>query len=681
MPRKRYGVDSDANAKEREDRHRDRPGRRPFAGIDGEGGNAGGRHHYYYLRAGGRELYNDNDAPLDTVQCLEFLAGLPVGYNYVGFFFDYDVTMILKDLPWERVGQLLHPRTYIGRDGRKHTSGVDWNGYQLTYRPGKEFCVRKLISGDPFEKGSKTAYTRWTRINDVGSFFQCTFVRTLCEWLGSWDSVSDDYVISDERDARIVERIAEGKRNRHLFQELTQDTREYCQLECEQLARVMEIFRDSCTSVGLAPTRWQGPGYLVSAAMRKHNFPKNKDYKPLVPTRVWELANAAYYGGRFEAPIIGEIPGPVYQYDINSAYAGVYQHLPCLLHGKWTRADPTAVSHPLVTLVSVRYVHLPGRHICALPVRDKNGRIYFPHKGQGVYWWFEVASVPNSLQVDVLEAWSYTADCNCTPFHWIDALYHERMRVGKKTGKGAILKLVLASTYGKLCQSIGEAPYSNPVWASLITAYVRTQLYKAAVSENDGRDVVMLATDGLFTTEPRARLAITGDIGDWECDTHSSMFVIQSGLYFLPDKKPKTRGIPRANIEKQRVAIIESWMHFLPTLRSTWHPNNLAPAQCPVFVNQFISLSQGHAWGNMKRAGVWLQEHERSLSFDWRSKRATTRRARVVGNAFYTEPHTGSRSDPNYPYTKSIGGIVDGNDGPGFRAINDGQPDWNHFAL
>lgn len=681
MPRKRYGVDSDAERKSRADRHKDRPGRRPFAGIDGEGGTREGVHHYFYLRAGDRDLYNGNGDPLNTVQCLEFLATLPVGYTYVGFFFDYDVTMILRDLPLERVGQLLHPRTYVGRDGRKHTSGVDWNGYQLTYRQGKEFCVRKLISGDPFEKGSKATYTRWTRINDVGSFFQCTFVRALCEWLGRWDSVSDDYVIDDLRDRRIVERIAEGKLQRNEFTGLTEYIKEYCQLECEQLARVMEIFRGTCTSVGLAPTRWQGPGYLVSAAMRKHGFPKNADYKALVPDRIWELANSAYYGGRFEAPIIGEIPGPVYQYDINSAYAGVYQYLPCLLHGQWHRTDVEAVSRPLVSLVHVRYVHKPGRHICALPVRDKNGRIYFPHKGQGVYWWFEVTSDPGAINVEVLESWSYTSNCDCTPFHWIDALYHERMRVGKKTGKGAILKLVLASTYGKLCQSIGEAPYSNPVWASLITAYVRTQLYKAAVSENDGRDVVMLATDGLFTRRARDGLRVSGEIGEWESDIHGNMFVIQSGLYFLPDKKPKTRGIPRANIEKQRVAIIESWKHFLPTLRKSWHPRNLAPASCPVFVSQFISLSQGYAWGNMKRAGVWLQDHERSLSFDWRSKRSTGIRARVVGNALYTTPHTGSRGDPNYPYSKSIGGMVDGNDGPGFRAINDGQPDWNHFSL
>jgi hypothetical protein len=664
-----YPVGSYAHDKRAQSRHNARTVRRPFAGIDGEGGNRDGRHHYFYLRAGARELYNENRLPLTTRQCLEFIADLSPDYNYVGFFFDYDVTMILRDLTHERVGKLLHPKRFVDKRGCEVVLGVDWHEFQITYRPGKEFKVRRKLA---------QGYTAWVTINDVGSFFQCTFVKALETWLGAWDPQSDSYVIQDERDAAIVEQIAEGKRQRSEFKELTEYVREYCMLECQQLAKLMERFRENCSSVGLHPTRWQGPGYLVSAAMRRNGFPKNKEYRDLVPTRVWELAQAAYYGGRFEPPIIGHIPGPVYQYDINSAYAGVYQHLPCLIHGVWKRQPSALNKYASCSIVHIRFSHKRSQSICAFPVRDKKGGIFFPRKGQGTYWWHEVAATQGRANVDVDEAWSYESHCKCTPFDWIDALYKERMKVGKRTGMGGVLKLVLASTYGKLCQSIGTAPYSNPIWASLITSFVRTQLYKAAIAENNGQDVIMLATDGLFTRTPRS-LPISKEIGEWEVDVHDSMFVIQSGLYFLPHKQPKTRGVPRANIEKQRNAIIDSWDAFLPTLRWSTH---LDPPTCLVHVNQFISLTQGYAWGDMSRAGQWHKDHERTLSFDWRGKRTLGKQPHLDGGALYTEPFTSKHDEENFPYKKSIGGIViDEGEAKSISDLNEGQPDWNTFTL
>lgn len=666
-----FPVGSYAYEKRTRSRHANRAGTKPFAGVDGEGGNRNGRHHYFYLRAGERELYSTDASPLTTEMCLEFLTSLPSDYNYVGFFFDYDVTMILRDLTHERVGRLLNPKVYIDKRGKPFALGTDWRDYQLWYRPGKEFRVRRRRGRD---------YGATTTINDVGSFFQCSFVRALETWLGEWSPADDSYVIRDPHTAAIVEKIAEGKVQRNEFEGLTDYIREYCTLECQQLAKLMERFRDNCSAVGLNPSRWQGPGYLVSAAMRRNNFPKNSEYRERVPTRVWELAQAAYYGGRFEAPIIGRVEGPIYQYDINSAYAGSYRSLPCLIHGTFTR-EPRRASYPSATIVRIRFSHRPSESVCAFPVRDKHGGIFFPAKGQGVYWWHEVCAASHRAHVVVDEAWSYKSECDCTPFSWIDSLYEERMRVGKKTGMGGVLKLVLASTYGKLCQSIGTAPYSNPIWASLITSFVRTQLYKAAVMEKDGSDVIMLATDGLFTRTPRS-LPISKEIGEWECDVHDSMFVIQSGLYFLPHKQPKTRGIPRANIERQREAIIASWEQFLPALTDGRAPDKVDPPTCPVNVTQFISLTQGYAWGDMTRAGQWHQNHERTLSFDWRGKRALGRHPRLDGMALYTLPHSSSRREPNYPYKKSIGGIVlDTSEPTTIRDLNDGQPDWNTFTL
>jgi hypothetical protein len=641
--------------------------RKPFVGVDGEGGtDSSGRHRYYYLRAGRRELYNSDGSPLSTGQCLAFIAGLPGDATYVGFFFDYDVTKILSELSLERVGRLLHPKSFIGRDGKSHTSYTDWQDFQITYRPGKEFRVRQRDG-------------QWVTINDVGSFFQCTFVKALTEWLGEWDGHS--YVIRDERDRRIIDLIASGKEQRNEFTGLTDYIREYCRLEVEQLARLMETFRANCDALGLRPTRWQGPGYLVSSAMKNNKFPKRTEYEDNVPKRVWEMAQAAYYGGRFEAPIVGHITRPVHQYDINSAYAASYRRLPCLIHGEWNRYDPSGDVFPILAIGHFSFSHDRADSLCSLPRRSREGRISFPERGNGYYWMHEVNNRERHCQADLDEVWGYTSHCECKPFAWVDALYSKRIEVGKKSGLGGVLKLVLASTYGKLCQSVGTPQYSNPVWASLITSYVRTWLYEAAMQDGrDGSDVIMLATDGLFTLEPR-RLPISSEIGEWEHDVHDGMFVIQSGLYFLPNSKVKSRGIPAKHIEGRRDDIQHAWSEYHARVSQAFLPGRIDLPSIPIRQRRFISLSQGYAWNDMSRAGEW-PEDDRSLSFDFKSKRAVSAFSLdIFDGAIRTVPIRGNRHEENHPYQRSIGGILNEEDKTSRRIFDEGQPDWNFFQL
>src|SRR5205814_451985 len=46
-------------------------------------------------------------------------------------------------------------------------------------------------------------------------------------------------------------------------------------------------------------------------------------------------ANLAYYGGRFEVSRIGFIPGPLYEYDLRSAYPAAMLQMPCSLDTRW----------------------------------------------------------------------------------------------------------------------------------------------------------------------------------------------------------------------------------------------------------------------------------------------------------------------------------------------------------
>jgi len=158
-------------------------GKRPFAAIDGEGGTREDGHHYFLVRAGKFELVSGDSLPLTTRDVLDFLCALPPNYIYVGFAFGYDVTMIVRGMPADRLARLMDrkSRTRV-IEGKLVTLEVDWNEYQLDYMPGKEFKVRKQLNwSDDRDRSRNTApvWTPWFVVHDVFSFFQCSFVSAL----------------------------------------------------------------------------------------------------------------------------------------------------------------------------------------------------------------------------------------------------------------------------------------------------------------------------------------------------------------------------------------------------------------------------------------------------------------------------------------------------------------------
>lgn len=248
---------------------------KPFCGVDGEGSTLSGRHEYMLLRAGSHLL--TTGVPLTPGECLGFLAGLPAGYEYVGFFFDYDVTMICRDLPAEVVLSLLDRESREREDGRG-LHPVQWGMWEFDYLPRKEFRVRTRVRQDMPKR-------HWTVVSDVGTFFQCSFVKALTTWgIGS---------------VSVLAQIAAGKAERGNFGAMTPEIVRYNELEIELLEDLMEEFRSVCIEVGIVPAKWQGPGNVATALFKMHGIPTHDELRH-VPDDVWRMAQAAYYGGRFE---------------------------------------------------------------------------------------------------------------------------------------------------------------------------------------------------------------------------------------------------------------------------------------------------------------------------------------------------------------------------------------------
>lgn len=574
----------------------------PFVGVDGEGGDfatdSGTDHRYTMLRAGD-EYVTDN--------FLWFLATRPKKRLYVSYFFDYDVTMMCRDLPEEIVRGLVTSQP------------VRYRRFEMSYRPRKEFSVRAF--------GVPSPHNGQTIINDVGTFFQSSFVTALSRW-----NVGTD----EER-----KMIADGKERRAAFGTLDDDTIRYNELECKLLVELMEKFRRVCVTIGYMPRRWQGPGQLAKAMLAAHNVPRTKDLPEIRLAGVWEAAQAAYYGGRFETSAVGPVcpRGGVDGWDINSAYPAAIATLPCLQHLEWRTSKRAELTVKDTGIYRVNYTHPAGRYWHGFPHRTKEGRILYPRTGSGWYWGVEILAAQKlGARIEVLNGFEYVAGCDHRLFDFVHRLFSVRKAVGKSEA-GIALKLALNSLYGVFAQSVGDPPYANPIYAGLITAKTRATLMEAV--SHDPQSVFMLATDGIYAA-PGLPLTPSKELGGWDYKHYpDGMHIVMPGIYFANDGAvTRTRGIPGRVVEKYRSEITDAY-----------HRNPDDGITVPL--RQFISLRLAVARNNLSTAGQWL-ETEKNIRYDWTTKRQAG--VHSVLGIDRTIPYTDAPEPESTPYDRFIGG-------------------------
>lgn len=595
------------------------PDNQEFRGVDGEGGNVdipdalfGKRHEYLSLRVGPHLLQTGK--PLTWEDCFPFLADLERYYIYVAYFFDYDVTMMVKNLPEYVARKLLNRNTRIGKNN--YIYPVEYEGYEFDYLPHKEFKIRR------------TGTKHWVVINDVGQFFQGPFLSTIRKWN-----------IGTEEEQAWIEH---GKAMRGEFAEHTAEIEAYNAIEVLLLEQLMTDFRAVTWETGYVPKKWQGPGHLASAMLSKHGVPKRDDIPILTNGDFRSLAQAAYYGGRFETTVTGPVPHTVYQYDINGAYVHMLKGLPCLTHGtwRWVRERPTGG----IYFGEVHFDHDAPRYLYNLPIRLKNGNIQYPKEGNGVYWSVELDAAERAgTHIEFHSGWVYDSHCDCRWFDFVDDYYRQRLALGKST-KGYVLKLAGNSVYGKLAQSIGYAPWANPVWAGLITAGCRAMLIDAYSQAPD--DCYMLATDGIFMGKP-LNLPVSKNLGEWEETIHpDGIFIVQPGIYFMGDEA-KTRGVERGRIYNMRAEFETQFERFMQS--------NGEDHTVSVPVINFVTARLALARNDWASAGTW-EKTTREISFAWGIKR-------MAGLAFERDGMIRTVPYPGYPtlVSESYGRIIGGN--------------------
>lgn len=506
--------------------------RRVIVAWDGEGANLNDENntHVYSLLANSNGQHILNHEGLSTEDILMFFIDFSnendINVIYGG---SYDVNMILKDLPKDKLQQLWD------------TGTCQWKYFRLFYATRKKFTVQ-LISGFKVKK----TFVLW----DVIGYFQSTFVRACETWLG---------------DLPVLKDIQEMKLKRSEFSaENIEDIIEYNKKECMLLVLLMQHLFESLDEANVKLKRYDGAGSIAAELLRMNGVIK---YKGKIPHAVNRWAQYAYSGGRIEAIKCGTTvkPTSIYRYDINSAYPAACLTLPNYVGAKWTRQEYWDDSYN--SLVCVKYHFQQDQPFYPLWYRDANGAISYPREGYGVYWGAEIENLYKYYEEgkDFEIEWCLNCELkdDTKPFLFLKDLYELRKQFQAEGSMASeSLKLGLNSVYGKLVQQAGYREgriptYHQLLWGGQITAYTRARLFDAAMQQP--KDIISFATDAVFTTR-RLDLDIGKELGQWTMDEFKGITIVQAGVYFLDEGTQwyeKFRGFDKGSLDREQ--IIKCW--------------------------------------------------------------------------------------------------------------------------
>lgn len=467
-----------------------------FVSVDGEATTKDGA---YGLLATSQGFYIANRQGLTTEECLDFLLALPTPKNakkseapiYVGFAIDYDVNMILGDLPLK--GQRDDGTPIPGTIEELRKNGATyWRGYRISYYHRKIFRVSR-------GKRTFTLYDTW-------GYFQSSFERALLAW-----NIPVPAIITEGKAAR-------GSFHRWSMKKL----REYNNAELAQHVQLMNELRDAIDPLNLKVISWHGPAALAGYWLSSNKVKKFQgDEQP----NVQDAAGRAYFGGRIDVRGYGFVE-PAYHFDIVSAYPSATRYLPDLSKLAWRRVRK--LTGEQLYVARIRWSVPEGTIWPPFPWRNAQGSIRFPVEGEGWYWKPEIEAARDMFGdcFEVLEAYVATGKIEYPLRNLIEETFAHRAKLKREGNPSHVpVKLILNSIYGKFAQTVGTATYHNLVWAGLITAHTRAKMMRAI-----DEDTVLVMTDSLWSTK-KPNVEESDALGGWEGGTEKRLAVAEAGLY------------------------------------------------------------------------------------------------------------------------------------------------------
>jgi len=539
---------------------------------DGEGENIKKEHRLILVANSEGNLIIDRQrkGQFTYREWLPFLCSRPNTIN-VWFSFGYDVNMMFKDLDLESKKSLF---------GQSKKTPIEVNNeiYVIKYIP------RKILT---ITHNNKT-FTHY----DVFGFFQTSFEKTLTNW-----------------NITTPEIITKGKKLRSDFTKQELDfIIQYNFAECEKLLELVTLLREAIHNAQIPQLRsWHGAGAIASRFLDSWGVADQQtNIKPTeATTQLFEARKFAYFGGRSELFSRGLQKRAIYQYDINSAYPFACCFIPALHDKQWyyvKQQNTRKIKKDAFGLIHVKW-NLPyNTRVGPLPFRRQDNAIIFPRSGEGWYHNIEVqTAIEQGYKLELVEAHILES-----PYDYflkepiLDMAAHRLELKQKKDFAHIPIKLGLNSVYGKIAQrpikredetyTLGK--YSELFWAGFITAKTRSMLLQSINKTN----VIMVATDGIFSPTKLKNIQLGSDLGQWEYTEHKNANFLLSGVYALQDLENnwhvKTRGytnlthelfkeVYRKQIAQEEVAFYENrFITIKLALKSPlFHAANFQPIQ------------------------------------------------------------------------------------------------------
>jgi len=483
-----------------------------FVVWDGEGAHSGTRKAQDYILFGyydGEEHHYIDGRALTTYGCLKHIIAAGERYKnhwHVGFAFDYDVNMILRNLTLVQFMRLRETGSCLIGD----------HEYRVEHIPGKWFRVTH------YREPKNVTVT----IYDVWGFFQSSFIKALTTNIPEHELMVHLPEIEAGKD----------KRSQFTFAQF-EFIKDYWKIESVLFHALVERLREMLYDAGLFIAKWHGPGELANYAYRTQGIRKHKSD---TGERIYNLARYGYAGGRFERFHIGRYQR-VFGYDINSAYPFAISQLPSLSEGVWTHNDNPSKGIVGFGIYQVSLKQRQGQQAGPVFCRDRRGNISYPWMVDGWYWSPEIKAMlahDPTLIDSVKEGWEYTG-WETQPFAFVADVYEERRRMkAANIGTQMALKLLLNSLYGKTAQRAGwkrtgRAPAWHQLeWAGWVTSFTRAQLY-TVMSRVPFDTLIAVETDGLFSTLSPAEIGLkdSSELGGWEVTPIDELIYLQSGFY------------------------------------------------------------------------------------------------------------------------------------------------------
>jgi hypothetical protein len=516
---------------------------RPFIMWDGEGPQDAG--YALFGSSAGDEICHPY---LSTVECLELVLAREEACPeaiHIWFGSNYDVSMILKDLPWQALNAL------------KRFNRAMWKEYDLQHIPHKWLLIksRGLV----------------VKLFDIQQFFGGSYVKALLDMkVGTEDEIA--YLTSEK-----------ARRAEFLFSEI-EEIADYWRTELRLGVELANKLRSTFLDSGFDVQSWHGPGSLANIAMRRHGV---FDAMAETPPDVRAAARFAFAGGRFEMPRGGYIKGRVYNADIHSAYPHFARSLPNLTKGNWRRGRNYEAGKFAVYYIRYRARDRSPLTVHPLFQRISGGEVVWPSSCEGWYWGPEAGLVSNTNEAEFLDAWIFDEDDpSDRPFTWLEEYYARRQKL---KDIGSILeftfKLIINAVYGQLAQRSGwdrkhrTAPKSHQLeWAGYITSSCRAAVYKAA--KGCGDKLISIDTDGIYAMAPIGSINVGDNLGEWELTEYDSGIFWQSGIYSLNTGgawvKGRTRGIPKGKYTAEEIIVALETNQPLKLMKKTFVGYGLA---------------------------------------------------------------------------------------------------------